>query len=384
MAKYLKVRYTVVDGTLPNGLTLNPDTGILEGSVGFDALGQGPAWQGPDAGSIGAYNEGDTINTVTFNATTTKTPVVFSLATSNDKLPWGLTFDPVNGTISGTLAMLKQRQKEAGVTFDGPAWNTQFGKLAGYDEGFTASISLSATPVGSRTITKYDLVDGYLPWGLTLNPATGVISGTVATLKNPGAFVDVPKLPIPVWNNVSDSLGTIHETESSTFQVSATPAAGRSMAKYVIRSGALPFGFTLNQSNGQITGAARENLVRNDSAYYDASKDPVFSDTVVINSQNTTLASGGSLGTFSKGTAVTAIFSAAPTSGRTMRKYWVSSGTLPFGLSLNGATGTISGTIKNNSTVQAKTYNFTISASDKDGSFFLTNQASRNYTITVQ
>lgn len=384
MAKILKVRFTVVEGTLPNGLALNPDTGILTGAVGFDSLGQGPAWQTPTKGSLGTFNEGDVVAPVNLVTSTDKTPVHFSLPTSNDKLPWGITLDPINGVIAGTIAPLKLREKEKGVTSDGPTWNTSFGRLAAYDEDFSASIGLSATPLGARTIARYSVIEGYLPWGLKLNFLTGAITGTVGRLKNPGAYVDVPKLPIPTWTTGA-TLGTVNEFQSTSFQLTATPADGRSIAKYLVKGGYLPWGLKLNYQTGAITGTTGEiyRVGSSTDVYYDATKDPVFSNDVVINTVTTSLPSGGSIGSYAKGAAVSATFTATPTSGRTIRNYTMN-GFLPFGLKLNGTTGVLSGTIVNTARVQSKTYNFTISATDTGGTNFLVNQISRAFSITVQ
>jgi hypothetical protein len=383
MAKILSIRYTIVGGSLPNGMKLNPDTGNITGSPGFDALGQGPAWQGPASGSLGSYNEGDAFSSVTLSANTDKTPVIFSLPTTKDVLPWGIQINPTTGVISGTFSPLLLRVKEEGSTSDGPVWNTPFGKLAGYDEDFVASVSLSATPILNRTLKYYELVSGYLPWGLKLNTQTGVISGSVGRLKTPGVFVDVPKLPIPVWVTATN-MGTFHEGEAFNTSLVATPDAGRSLVKYTVREGYLPWGLKLNTQNGNIAGTLVDIFKRNEANYYDATKDPVFSNTVSLNGSNTTVGEGGSLGSYAKGASMTATVTAAPTSGRTIRNYSVTIGALPFGLKLNKLTGEVSGTIVNTTMVQSKSYSFTITAYDQGGSFNLVNHASRSYTITVQ
>jgi hypothetical protein len=241
---------------------------------------------------------------------------------------------------------------------------------------------LSATPLGSRTIARYTVVEGALPWGLKLNPATGVITGSVARLKNPGAYVDVPKLPVPVWSTAS-ALGTLNEYETANFTLAATPDTGRSMAKYIIREGALPWGLKLNSVTGAITGTAADILKRNEPVYYDSANNPVFSDTVVINGSNTTVTNNGSIGSYTKGTAVSATFSATPVSGRTVKNYWMT-GELPWGLKFNPTTGVVSGTIVNNARVVSKTYTFNIFVTDKDAPSYLVNSSSRTFTITVQ
>jgi len=382
MVKILKIRYSLHQGDLPNGVALDPDTGVISGSVGFDALGEGPEWTGPDAGSLGSYDEEDELPEITFTTNSTNTPVIYSLPTSQDRVPWGLSFNPLTGVLSGTIAPLFLRTKEEASTSDGPIWETPFGKLAGYDEDMAASIQISATPIGQRTLIRYQVVEGALPWGLVMDPTTGIISGTVAALKAPGTYVDVPSLPLPEWQTDAD-LGTFNEYDTFSATLIATPAEGRSMAKYVLRSGFLPFGLKLNQANGQITGSIAETMKRNDPAYYDSTKDPVISDILVINESNVEVADNGSVGTFTKGDSVSIQFSATIATGRDLRSYWLT-GNLPFGLSFNGQTGLISGTIVDNDIIQSQTYSFTLNVADKNDPSFQCNRSSRTYNITVQ
>lgn len=382
MAKILTIRYTLQEGSLPNGVSLDPDTGRIMGAAGWDALGEGPEWTGPDEGSLGAYDEGDVISEITFTTDSTNTPIIYSLPTTQDRVPWGLSFNPLTGVLSGTIAPLFLRTKEVASTSDGPTWDTAFGKLAGYDEDASASIQISATPIGQRTLAYYQVVDGALPWGLKLDPTSGVISGTVAALKSPGAFVDVPALPLPEWQT-DVNLGSFNEYESVAATLMATPAEGRSMAKYVLRSGALPWGLKLNQANGQITGTLADLKKRNEPVYYDSTKDPVISDTLVINGANSTVVNNGSIGSFAKGDSVLVQFSSTVDSNRALRNYWLTS-PLPWGLKFNGQTGEISGTITNNSIVQSKTYTFVLNVADKNDPTYQINRSSRTYNITVQ
>jgi len=380
MAKILKIRYNLEDGQLPNGVALDPDTGVISGSVGFDALGEGPEWTGPDEGSLGSYDEEDELPEITFTTNSTNTPVIYSLPTDQDRVPWGISFNPLTGVMSGTIAPLFLRTKEVASTSDGPKWQTPFGKLAGYDEGMTASIQVIATPINQRTLDHYEIIDGAPPWGLLLDPQTGIISGTVADLKNPGAYVDVPSLPLPEWQTDVD-LGTFNEYDDFTVSLIATPALGRSMAKYVLSGGALPWGLLLNQSNGQISGSFKE-LRKKDPAYYDTTANPVISDTLVINDTPQTI-TGGSVGSFSKGDEVSIQFSAAAADGRDLQSYWIT-GSLPFGLALNGQTGLLSGTIINNDITASQTYSFTLGVVDKNDPNYQINTSSRTYSIEVQ
>ena len=384
--KVLKIRYTLQSGSLPNGLTLNPDTGMISGAPGWDALGLGPTWTGPAAGSVGAYDEGATITPVQFATTSNKGPVTFSLASDQQRLPWGLSFNAQTGMLTGTLAPLKQRVKEQGSTSDGPAWVTSFGKVAGYDEMATASVQLTATPIGSRTMKAYQVVDGALPWGLKLNAQTGVISGVVAPLRNPGPFVDVPKLPVPVWTN-DMNLATLDEYKSFSATLIATPASGRSMNRYIITKGALPFGLKLNQSNGVISGTTAEMVAQSDD-YIDPTLANTLKSTVTLSPGGTVeLPSGGNLGSYAKGNSVSATFTTNDTAGSnlTTQSYFIASGRLPRGLTLNNS-GVIQGTIKNDVQTKSGTYTFSIGVATRRSDYPMRLNVSTpvTYTITVQ
>jgi len=381
MAKTLKIRYTVQSGPLPNGLTLNPDTGLLEGNVGWDALGLGPRWTGPKAGSIGAYNENDPFDAATFSATTDKTPVRYSIV--GGVIPWGLVFNAQSGMLTGTISPLKQRTNETASNYDGPAWNTSFGTLANFDEGSTSSLVLSATPIGNRTMRGFQIVDGYLPWGLRLDLNSGIISGNTAPLKNPGAYVDVPKLPVPVWTTPGGTMGTFDELATFNLTLAATPASGRSMAKYNINRGALPFGLRLNQRTGAITGDFA-NMFVEEASFVDPANNPTISNAMVIQSGNAIVADGGSLGSYAKGTEVSIGLIARAITGRQIKSYQITSGYLPFGLRLNLQNGVISGTVLNNIRTQSGTYTFTVQVYDKGDALLRQNSVSRTYSITVQ
>lgn len=382
MAKNLQVRYTIQGGSLPNGLTLNPDTGLISGTVGFDALGVGPAWTGPAAGSLGSYNENDTLTKATFSTTSSKGPVIYSITTGF--LPWGVTFSPTTGVLQGTIAPLKLRVAEQASTSDGPTWNTSFGKLVQVDEVAPVNLTLSATPLSSRTLKSYSIVAGFLPFGIKLNAVTGVISGTTAILKNPGPFVDVPKLPLPVWNNDNTTtLTTINEGDSASITLSATPTAGRSMSRYLVVGGFLPFGFKLNPTTGVVSGTAAEIRIP-DTFVPDATKAIQILDAVGGGAGD--VLDGGNIVTVSKGGNVYNGLNctiSSPTNNFAGNIWCISKGALPFGLKISN-NGVISGTVVNNARVRSGVYSFTVMVIQKKtespGQWFT---ASRNYTITV-
>jgi hypothetical protein len=376
-----QLKYKIVGGALPVGVTIDENTGKLEGPIDFSNLGLGPVWQSPAAGSLGTFDELDTIELPPLTATLSNGDRAnMGLMSDGSYLPWGLVFDPDTGVISGTISELLAGQENDAATRDGPIWQTEFGKLADFDEGQTADITLVAQARNEKTVTVYDVVSGALPWGLVLDSSTGKISGSTADLLAPGLTIEVPKLPAPVWNTPQGTIKIVNEFETVTgLMVAATPASGRTMIKYVISNGALPFGLNMNFTTGEITGTVAELVGQTDPAFYEGDKDPTISDTVSVQGSAQAITNSGSLGSYAKGAIITVQFSATPYPGRTIRNWSIENGSLPFGLTLNQDTGVISGTIENTLRTQSRSYSFTMRFVDNTHAYAL-----RSYTITVQ
>jgi hypothetical protein len=209
-------------GTLPPGLTLNPMTGVLSGAptqanpaqtpfsftiTVTDANGCAgsatytlailPACAtislSPAAGALAAGKVG-TAYSQTFTQSGGVAPVTFS---STGTLPPGLTLNPATGVLSGAPTQASQTPFSFTITATGAngcTGNAAY-TLAILPACATISLSpaagaLTAGRVGtaySRTFTRSGGVapvafssTGTLPPGLTLNPATGVLSGAPA------------------------------------------------------------------------------------------------------------------------------------------------------------------------------------------------------------
>ena len=76
---------------------------------------------------------------------------------------------------SGLSAVLEN----AGTIDRDPVWSTGAGTIATWGSGASRSVTVTATDPDSNTIA-YSVVSGSLPGGVTLDSATGVISGTVS------------------------------------------------------------------------------------------------------------------------------------------------------------------------------------------------------------
>ena len=146
------------------------------------------------------------------------------------------------------------------------SWQTASGSLGAFGE--QVSVSVSATATDESTIT-YSLASGSsLPSGVTLNSATGLISGTLPDIAanttytftinaSDGLNPAVPRAfsissnAAPTWVTAAGSLGTFTSEANLNIQLSASdPSESRT---YTLSSGSLPSGVTLS-SSGLISG----------------------------------------------------------------------------------------------------------------------------------
>jgi len=159
-----------------------------------------------------------------------------------------------------------------------PVWQTAAGSLGTFSDNI--SISISAIATDDSTIT-YSLASGStLPSGVTLNSATGLISGTTPDVASNTTYTFTinasdgsnPAVPrtfsfttnaAPTWVTASGSLGTFVEQSSISLSVQATDPSDN--LTYSISSGSLPSGVSLNSTTGAISGTLPD--VASDTTY---------------------------------------------------------------------------------------------------------------------
>jgi hypothetical protein len=150
-----------------------------------------------------------------------------------------------------------------------PVWQTASGSLGTFNE--QVSVSVSATATDSDSIISYSLASGSsLPSGISLNSATGLISGTLPgissdttytfTINASDGFNTIPRAfsivsnYIIEWNTASGSLGSLSYTQyfsGVSSQLSASSPVGNTT--YSVYSGSLPPGLSIS-SSGLISG----------------------------------------------------------------------------------------------------------------------------------
>jgi hypothetical protein len=313
-------------GTLPPGLTVDPNTGSVTGT---------PT-------TAGTY-------TVTITATDTDG------YTGNASFSW---------TITNTVSVTNP-----GAQSD----------LAG---SAILSVPITATDSGGETLTYSD--GGTLPPGLAVDPNTGSITGTpttggtyavTITATDTDGFTGNASFSWTITDAVSvTSPGpqtSVSGMAIAALQVTATDSGGETLT--YSDGGTLPPGLAIGSHSGSITGtpttagtyAVTITATDTDGATGNASFSWTITNTVSVTSPGAQ--------TSVSGTAIAALSITATDSGGETLTY-SDGGTLPPGLAVDPNTGSITGT-----PTTAGTYTVTITATDTDG---YTGNASFSWTVT--
>ncbi|HYI93632.1 MAG TPA: DUF4082 domain-containing protein [Bryobacteraceae bacterium] len=292
--------WSIVTGSLPSGLTLNPGTGVIAGT---------PTTAAPSA--------------FTVRVTDSATPV----ATAEKTLSIAIAAAPVPLSITTTA-------------------------LPGATVGTAYSMTLVAN--GGTTPYTWSLVSGTLPPGLTLNATTGSITGTptsavtrslnirVSDSATPAATAN-RTLSITIASALSITTATLPGGNvGAAYSTTIAASGGTAPRTWSVATGSLPAGLTLNASTGGIAGTPTAVGTSNftirvtDAATATANRNMsiTIAPPIVI---TTTALPRGTVGTAYSMTLVA-------NGGTTPYTWSLVSGTLPPGLTLNATTGSITGT----------------------------------------
>jgi len=400
--------------TLPGGLSLNSATGVLSGTpttagtshVTFkatdtDGLSAGKSLSITITAPL-TITTGSPLPTGTVGVSYSDTFAAsggsgnYRWVVSAGALPGGLALNSSTGVLSGvpttagtpsfTIRVTDTStgataSKPFTMTIDAAITITTSSPLPTGTVGVTYSQTLMASG-GSGSYT-WSVISGSLPAGLGLNSATGLISGQPTTAGTPGFTVQVtdtdsataskaftvtinPALTITTASPLPT--GTVGVNYSQTLMATG----GSGSYTWSVSVGSLPGGLTLNSATGLISGqpttagtpsftiqvtdsnqvsTTKPFTVTINAALTITTNSPLPTGTVGVNYSQTLMATGGS-GSY---------------------KWSVSAGSLPAGLSLNTATGLISGQPS-----AAGAPGFTIQVTD-------TNQVSttKPFTVTI-
>ena len=385
--------YSVTLGLLPTGLSLNTATGAITGTptvagaynftisasngsapnvvVQFTGnVAVPPVWV--DQNITLAFQVGVVVNDGV-SASGTPAPT-YSITAGT--LPAGLALDSTTGAITGTptasgnysFTVAASNGIGSPVThvFSGlvsiaPAWVDQTLGTMQVGIVYTDGVSASANPAPTYSVSA-----GLLPLGLSLNTSTGAITGNPTTAGASNFTITVANGSLP--NLVKQFISTVVEAPTWTDQNITVPfqvgtvvndgvsASGTPTPTYSITAGTIPAGLALNSTTGAITGTPTDSGLFTFTISADngigSPVTHVFSGLVSIAPAWT----DQTLGTIQVGTAYSDGVSA---SGDPVATYSISAGALPAGLSLDSATGAITGT-----STTAGAYDFTITVAN--------------------
>ncbi|HEV3266832.1 MAG TPA: putative Ig domain-containing protein, partial [Acidimicrobiales bacterium] len=408
--------WSISSGTLPTGLSLNGGTGAITGTVGASATTQTFTVSLTDANGVAAtksltitVNASPSITTSSLAAATegqasysqtlaaTGGTGAYTWSVSSGTLPAGLSLNSVTGAITGAVSGSATSQS---VTFkvtdaNGVAATRTIIMTVNAPPSITTSSLPGATSTGTYNQTvletggtptfTWTITTGSLPAGLSINSATGAITGTVSntattqtftvTLTDANAVIATKSLTITV-NAVpsvtTTSLATGTQTETGYSQTLAG-TGGTTPYLWSVTSGTLPSGLSLNAGTGAITGTLGASATTQTFTVTLTDADNVIATkslTITVNAApNITTASlpgATKLGTYNQ--------TVVATGGTTPNTWSISSGILPSGLSLNSSTGVITGTVSGTAVSET----FTVKVTDS-----LNVVATKSLTITV-
>jgi PKD repeat protein len=235
---------------LPAGLTINTATGLISGT---------PTAAGTSSVTISAGNEGGTgtaILTLTINPAPVVKPTITSATTANGTVGTAFTYNitasgsPTSYAATGLQSGLSINPTTGVITGTPSSAGTSSVTISATNSGGTGSATLtltvSAAPVVAPTITSATTASGTvgtaftynitasgsptsyaatgLPSGLSINPTTGVITGTPSSAGNSSVTI-----------SATNSAGT--DTATLTLTINAADGFGLQPGRYTFKTG---------------------------------------------------------------------------------------------------------------------------------------------------
>ncbi len=422
-----------ISGRLPNGLSFNTSTGAISGTptelmvatpfviTGTNSTGQTAtvtlniSVNDSAPSTLTYFDSNPTYTTgirITDNTPTSSGGAVLSYSIT-PALPAGLSFNTVNGVISGTATATQNpavvhtitASNSGGsttgtvtLTVNSPAPTIAYsGSLHTLTKGTGYTLSASSTNGSSFSI------GGTLPNGLSLNNSTGAITGT------PSELLVATPYSVTVTNSTGQTASTTinltvndlapsslsYSTANATYTVGSgitnnTPTiSGGAVVSYSINP-ALPAGLSFNTTTGVISGtptATQNPAITHTITALNSGGSTSATITITVNAGAPTLSYSGNPFAFTKGTAVSSVTATASNISS-----FAISGRLPNGLSFSTSTGEITGTptelmvatpfliTGTNSTGQTATVTLNVTVNDAAPSSLVYFNASPTYT----
>ena len=400
-----------VSPALPDGLTLNKTTGEIAGTPTAAAANANYTIKAKNSGGTATAILAITVNAPPSSFTYKDNPAVYWQSvesttnsatitgvidsfTVSPALPAGLVLSKTTGAISGTPSVIATSAKYV-VTARNPAGSASVavtilvnGPPSGFYFASNPAVYSQGVAIAPNTATISGAVDIFsvsppLPAGLVMNTATGTITGTPTaasalatysvTAKNAAGS---PTITLTLTVN-GPPTALAYTTASATYWQSVAIAQNTATVSGAVDSftvsPALPAGLALNKATGAITGtpiAAAASAVYTVTAKNGAGS-TTKAVTILVNAPPTGLSYAANPASYIKSTAITA--NAATVSG--LVDSFTVAPALPAGLSLDKATGAITGT----PTVIAGAAVYVVTAKNPAGSA----TASLNITVST-
>ena len=382
--------YTWTATGLPAGLTLNPNTGVLSGtptqSGAFTANVTLRDSSSQTATAQFAFNIYSTLTITTtslpsgvvnraYSTTLTGTGGAMPYNWTATGLPPGLTLNANSGVLSGTPTQTGSFTANVTLTdaINGdiaPAqlpisiYNALAITTSSLPNGRINTAYPNTTLTGTGGATPYTWTATGLPTGLTLNPTTGVLSGTPTqsgaftasiTLKDSGSQTATAQFPFTISAILVITTASVPNGRVNTAYTSTTLTASGGVAPFNWSATGLPLGLTLSPSTGVLSGTPTQsgaftaNVTLTDSSSQTATAQFPFTVFATLGIITNSLPAGRINLAYT--TTLTGSGGATPYT-------WTATG-LPTGLTLNPATGVLSGT-----PTQAGTFTVTVTLTD--------------------
>ena len=386
---YGTVTWSVVQGALPDGITLRPD-GAVAGTTSAVGTYPGIVVQAVDENGKTGQTQPFTIDvvalpTVSANSASIASGGSLALApavanalgsqswsVTGGALPYGLSLDAATGRISGS--------SDQSGTYDGLRLvvvdaDGALGRSGAFSIAVTSSMSvtglqpayaarlnvpfpgLQPTLNGATEAVTWSLLGGRLPAGLSFDPASGAVTGTptapvstgdlhLRATTASGATVSSAGFSITVGTKPVVSVAQSSYFARTGTQFSLVPQALGLVGKgrWFLDGGAVPAGLALSTDAGTLSGTmaltgTAPGLSLRVVDLYDGSSG--FSAPFSVQGLGKPAVAGATSSTAVLGYP----FTLAPVGSNVLgTASWSLSGTLPAGLAFDPSTGTVSGT----------------------------------------
>ncbi|MDO8034503.1 putative Ig domain-containing protein [Janthinobacterium sp. SUN128] len=418
--------FSVSSGTLPVGLSLNAATGVLSGTTNVagsvsitikvtdSSTGTGAPFSASNSYTLSVAAPVISVTPGTLPAATVATaysqqlsaaggvaPYAYTVSSGN--LPAGLTLNG-SGLLSGTptaagnftvsvrAADAHQFTGTQSYSLNVSSANISLTPAALPNATAEAAYTATLAATGGTAPYTYSVTSGTLPVGLSLNAATGVLSGTTNVAGSFPVSIKVADsstgagAPFSASNSytlivvapvISVTPGSLAAPKVATaYSQQLTASGGVAPYAYTVSAGSLPAGLTLSSSgllSGTPTagGSFTATVQAADAHQFTGTQ----SYTLVVSSATVSLTPATLPNPTAEAVYTTTLTAAGGTAPYT---FSVSSGTLPAGLSLNAATGVLSGT-----TNVTGSFTFSLRASDSSTGAGAPFSATSSYTLTV-